>query len=171
VHAVPRGRPNLLVAIALLAAAAVAPRLPMLGSVLAAEAPPALVVDLNRSKLVSLPKAPHQVIVGDPAILQVADSPDGVTLTGLDQGETTMTVLDDRGGVVTKLMVRVESPSDPDIFVQRGLERGAYHCAPLCRLLSQSGDGGGGDGRASDGARSNSSSSPDHPKPVGGKGL
>lgn len=169
-----RRRPDLLSAIALLAAAVAAPQLPALDSARAAETPPTIVVDLNRSKLVSLQRQPHKVIVGDPALLQVTVSPDGVTLTGLDLGETTMAVIDDGGAVVMKSTVRVESAAAPDIFVQRGLESRVYHCAPLCNLVSAASDGGGGgssaNARTSDSAAAQSTDA-NQTKPAGGKGL
>jgi hypothetical protein len=69
-----------------------------------------------------------------------------VILTGIDGGETSMVVFDDSGAALMQSTVRVEAPSDPDIFVQRGLERRSYHCAPGCRLVGVTMDGGGGAG-------------------------
>lgn len=163
-------RPNQILTIIVLATAVGGLQFLVLGCALAVEAPPTVIVDLNRSNLVSLPKQPHKVIVRDPALLQVTVSPDGVILTGLDRGETSMVVLDDSGTVVMESTVRVESPSDPDIFIQHGLERRAYHCAPLCKLVSVASDGSGTNARTSDSAAGQSTDS-NQTKLTGGKGL
>ena len=135
--------PNSFSAIALLTAAIVAPDVQSRGAVFAAEASLAIVVvDLNRSRLLELPKAPHKVVVSDPALLGVSISPDGVILTGLDRGETTVDILDDSGAVVMKTTVRVEAHTETDITVQHGLERRTYHCAPHCSLLDTVNDQG-----------------------------
>jgi hypothetical protein len=165
-------RPYQILTIIILATAVVGPRFLIVGCALAVEAPPTVVVDLNRSNLLSLPKQPHRVIVGDSTLLQVTLSTDGVILTGLDRGETSMIVLDDRGTVVMESTVRVESPSDPDIFIQHGLERRAYHCAPLCKLVSVASDGGGTgtNAKTSDSAAGQSTDT-NQTKLTGGKGL
>ena len=147
-------RSNSLLAIALLTAAVVVLQLRGRNYVQAAETPQTIVVDLERSRLVSLPKQSHRVIVADPALLQVTVSADEVILKGLDRGETTMVVLDQRGAVVMKSTVRVEYPFDPDVFVQHGLERRTYHCAPLCKLLDVTSDGGSANAKTSNGAAS-----------------
>jgi Pilus formation protein N terminal region len=166
--------PNSFSTIALLTAAIVAPDVQSRGSVFAAEASPAIVVvDLNQSRLLNLPKAPHRVIVSDPALLGVSVSPDGVILTGLERGETTMDILDDSDAVVMKTTVRVEAHTETDITVQHGLERRTYHCAPHCSLLGIANDQGG----AAPSAGTNTTAAapaptdPSQPKPTGGKGL
>ena len=156
----------------LLATAFMAALLPVVSSALAADALQTIVVDLDRGRLVSLPKQPHKIIVGDPALVQVSVLPDGggAVLTGTGRGETTMVVLDDRGAVVMESTIRVESASDVDIFVQRGSERRSYHCAPLCKLVDTAGDGGGTDARTSNGATSHSTNS-NPTQSAGGRGL
>jgi Flp pilus assembly secretin CpaC len=156
----------------LLATAFVAALLPAIGSADAAETPPTIVLDLDHSRMVSLPKVPHRIIVGDPALVRVTVLPDGVSavLTGTDRGETTMVVLDDRGAPIMQSTIRVESASDADIFVQRGLERRSYHCAPLCRLVDTVGDGGGADAKTSNGTTSHSTNS-NPTQSAGGRGL
>jgi hypothetical protein len=156
----------------LLATALVAALLPVISSAHAAEAPPTIVLDLDRGRLVSLPKQPHRIIIGDPALVRVTVLPDGVNavLTGTDRGETTMVVLDDRGAPIMQSTIRVESASDVDIFVQRGPERRSYHCAPLCKLLSSEGaDTGAGTGNSSVSGSTSTSSKPT--QPAGGRGL
>jgi hypothetical protein len=164
--------PNSFSAIALLTAAIVAPDVQSRGAVLAAEASLAIVVvDLNRSRLLELPKAPHRVIVGNPALLGASVSPDGVILTGLDRGETTLDILDDSGAVVMKTAVRVEAHTETDITVQHGLERRTYHCAPHCSLLDIANDQGGAANAGTSTAAAAPSADPSQPKPTGGTGL
>jgi Flp pilus assembly secretin CpaC len=122
-------RTNQILTIIMLATAVVGLRFLVVGCASAVEAPLTIVVDISRGRLVCLSKQARKVIVSDPAVLQVTISTDGMILTGLDLGETTMVVLDERGADVMESTVRVESASEPDIFVQRGLERRAYHCA------------------------------------------
>jgi hypothetical protein len=167
-------RTNQILTIIMLATAVVGLRFLVVGCASAVEAPLTIVVDLSRGRLVCLSKRARKVIVSDPAVLQVTISTDGMILTGLDLGETTMVVLDERGTVVMESTVRVESASEPDIFVQRGLERRAYHCAPLCKLVSVTSDGGGG-GTGANAKTNNSaaarSTDSNQTQPAGGKGL
>jgi len=173
VHILIHFSPNSFSAIALFAAAIVAPDVQSRGAVFAADALPAIVVvDFDRSRLLELPKAPHKVVVGNPTLLRASVSPDGVILTGLNLGETTMDILDDSGAVVTKTTVRVEARTDVDIIIQRGLERRTYHCAPQCDLLDIANDQGSAAANA--GTSTGAALQPtdaSQPKLTSGKGL
>jgi hypothetical protein len=126
-------------------AVAVAGLPPFLGrSALAAEAPRTIIVDLDRAKVVSLPRGARQVILGNPIIVGMTQLPDGVTavLTGKAFGETNLVVLDAKGAIVIDSIIRVEPPSGAGLVVQRGQQRTSYDCASGCELRMQLGDAG-----------------------------
>jgi hypothetical protein len=149
------------------ATAVVGLRLLIIGCALAVEVPPTVVVDFNRSTLVSLPKQPHKIFVRDPALLHVAVSPDGVILTGLDCGEISIVILDDKGTVVMESAVRVETPTS--LF---NVASNAYDCAPLRKLVGVASDGGGTVANAKASGSDAAQSTVSNPiKPTGENGL
>jgi hypothetical protein len=119
--------------------------LPAGGAAHAAEPLQAIVVELDRAKLVELPQARGRLVLVDPTIVRVTPLSDGarVVLTGLAFGETSMVVLDQSGAVVMQSVVRVKEPSDPGVTVHRGQERMSYFdCARQCQRRTQLGDAG-----------------------------
>jgi hypothetical protein len=109
----------------------------------AAEAPPAVVLELDRAELISLPKGRHQIILGNPLIARVTELKDSsqAVLTGLAFGETRMTVLDATGAVVMESAIRVKAASDNGVTVYRGLERNSYFdCPRQCQPRLELGD-------------------------------
>jgi hypothetical protein len=109
-----------------------------------AEGPWTITVDLDRAKLVDLPKGLNQIILGNPIIVGITPLPGGggAVLTGKAFGETNMIVLDDKGAVVLDALIRIGSPSATDLVVQRGQQRASYDCPSGCELRSQLGDVG-----------------------------
>jgi hypothetical protein len=109
----------------------------------ATEAPQAVIVELDRAALISLPQGRHQIILGNPLIARVTELKDcsQAVLTGLAFGETRMTVLDATGAVVMESLVRVKEAADNGITVYRGLERSSYFdCPRQCQPRLQLGD-------------------------------
>jgi hypothetical protein len=113
------------------------------GPACAAEAPQAIVVELDQAKLVNLPQGQGRVVLVDPTIVRVTPLLDGsrVVLTGLSFGQTNLVVLDRAGAVVMQSTVRVKEPSDPGVTVHRGQERMSYYdCVRQCQGRLQLGD-------------------------------
>jgi hypothetical protein len=115
---------------------------PLVSRALAAGPAPAIVVELDKAKLVGLPQGSRRIVVGNPLIVRATQLHDGiVVLTGTAYGETNIVVFDDKEVIVMESVVRIE-PSSGSIIVQRGAERSSYDCEPGCEGGNQLGDTG-----------------------------
>lgn len=122
----------------------------VLGSLLAAglaQAAPqdgaleSVVVLVDHAKVVRLPAKAQTVIVGNPAIADVAVQRNGVmVVTGKSFGVTNLIALDAGGTLLAESLVRVGAASDSVLTVQRGMERQSYSCTPDCQPSVQLGD-------------------------------
>lgn len=100
-----------------------------------------LAVTVDRAKVIRLPENTHMVVVGNPAIADVAAQKNGVVVvTGKSFGETNLIALDGAGNMLAESTVTVQAPTDAIITVQRGLERQSYSCTPSCQPSVQLGD-------------------------------
>ena len=103
-----------------------------------------LSVMVNRAKVIKLPEKTQTVIIGNPAVADIAIQKSGiVVLTGKSFGVTNFIALDSTGGMIGESMVSVSAPSDATLMVQRGLERQTYSCTPICQPSVALGDSGG----------------------------
>lgn len=106
----------------------------------AAKADSVLVL-VDHAKVVRLPEKAQTVIVGNPAIADVAIQKNGVMIvTGKSFGVTNLIALDAGGTLLAESLVRVGADSDSVLTVQRGLERESYSCTPVCQPSAQLGD-------------------------------
>jgi Flp pilus assembly secretin CpaC len=100
-----------------------------------------VVVMVDHAKVVRLPEKAQTVIVGNPAIADVAIQKNGVmVVTGKSFGVTNLIALDAGGALLAESLVRVGADSDSVLTVQRGLERESYSCTPVCQPTAQLGD-------------------------------
>jgi Flp pilus assembly secretin CpaC len=100
-----------------------------------------IAVAVDRAKVIRLPDATRTVIVGNPAIADVAMQKSGiVVVTGRSYGETNLIALDGSGNMLAESSLTVEAKSDAIVTVQRGLERQSYSCTPSCMPAVQLGD-------------------------------
>ena len=100
-----------------------------------------VVVMVDHAKVVRLPEKAQTVIVGNPAIADVAIQKNGVMIvTGKSFGVTNLIALDASGTLLAESLVRVGADSDSVLTVQRGLERESYSCTPVCQPTAVLGD-------------------------------
>ena len=100
-----------------------------------------VVVLVDHAKVVRLPEKAQTVVVGNPAIADVAVQRNGVmVVTGKSFGVTNLIALDASGTLLAESSVRVQAASDSMLTVQRGLERESYSCTPICQPAAQLGD-------------------------------
>ena len=100
-----------------------------------------VIVKVDHAKVVRLPEKAQTVIVGNPAIADVAVQKNGVMIvTGKSFGVTNLIALDAAGSLLAESLVRVGADSDSVLTVQRGLERESYSCTPVCQPAAQLGD-------------------------------
>jgi len=100
-----------------------------------------VLVLVDHAKVVRLPEKARTVIVGNPAIADVALQRNGVmVVTGKSFGVTNLIALDSSGTLLAESLVRVSAASDAVLTVQRGMERESYSCTPVCQPSLQLGD-------------------------------
>lgn len=100
-----------------------------------------VVVMVDHAKVVRLPEKAQTVIIGNPAIADVAVQKNGVMIvTGKSFGVTNLIALDAAGSLLAESLVRVGADTDSVLTVQRGLERESYSCTPVCQPAAQLGD-------------------------------
>jgi Flp pilus assembly secretin CpaC len=98
-------------------------------------------VMVDHAKVMRLPEKAQTVIVGNPAIADVAVQKNGVmVVTGKSFGVTNLIALDASGALLAESLVRVSAASDSVLTVQRGLDRESYSCTPMCQPSVQLGD-------------------------------
>jgi hypothetical protein len=103
--------------------------------------PESVVVMVDHAKVVRLPAKAQTVIIGNPAIADVAVQKNGVMIvTGKSYGVTNLIALDASGTLLAESLVRVGADSNSLLTVQRGLERESYSCTPVCQPAAALGD-------------------------------
>ena len=81
-------------------------------------------VVIDHAKVLRLPDRTQTVIVGNPAIADVAVQKSGIlVLTGKSFGRTNLIALDGAGALLAESFVSVQAPDDAIVTVQRGLDR------------------------------------------------
>lgn len=111
----------------------------------ASPVPPAergsLTVMVDRAKVIRLPERTQTVVIGNPAIADLAVQKNGiVVVTGKSYGTTNLIALDGAGNLLAESSVSVAAPSEAVVVVQRGLDRQSYSCTPNCQPSVSLGD-------------------------------
>lgn len=102
-----------------------------------------LTVVVDRAKVIRLPERTQMVVIGNPAVADIAVQKNGiVVLTGKSFGTTNFLALDAAGNMLAEANVSVKAPSDSTLVVQRGLDRYTYSCTPACQPSVALGDAG-----------------------------
>lgn len=99
----------------------------------AAQAAPALVVPIDQSTPLPLPRGARDVLIGNPAIADVAVLDAGkAVVSGRGYGVTNLIVIDQLGRTVMERQVVVAAPSAGRVSVIRGPSVEEYACAGGC---------------------------------------
>lgn len=99
----------------------------------AAQAAPALVVPIDQSTPLPLPRGARDVLIGNPAIADVAVLDAGkAVVSGRGYGVTNLIVIDQLGRTVMERQVVVAAPSAGRVSVIRGPRVEEYACAGGC---------------------------------------
>jgi hypothetical protein len=94
----------------------------------------ALSVVIDRAKVIRLPERTSTVIIGNPAIADIAVQKNGiVVVTGKSYGSTNMIALDAGGNMLAESMVAVNAPTDGIVTLQKGGDRQTLSCTPNCQ--------------------------------------
>ena len=99
----------------------------------AAQAAPSMVVPIDQSTPLTLPRGARDVRIGNPAIADVAVIDSGkAVISGRGYGVTNLVVIDQLGRTVLERQVVVAAPSQGRVSVIRGPRVEEYACAGGC---------------------------------------
>ena len=111
------------------------------GSALAADN---MTVGANEIRRVMLRGSAASVVVGDPAIADVAMvNAHSVNIVGHAFGVTEVMVLDHAGQVLFDSRIIVRAPDEDHVTVHRGAATTEYACSPRCQAMDTAKGGGG----------------------------
>ncbi|KQW71013.1 hypothetical protein ASE17_15095 [Phenylobacterium sp. Root77] len=112
----------------------------------AAQAAPALVVPIDQSTPLALPRGARDVLIGNPAIADVAVLDAGkAVVSGRGYGVTNLIIIDQLGRTVLERQIVVSAPAAGRVSVIRGPRVSEYACAGGCERAGGDKDAGGGD--------------------------
>jgi Flp pilus assembly secretin CpaC len=92
-----------------------------------------LIVKYDQSQLLRLPRPAAEIIIGNPAIADIAvQSGTLLVITGKTFGITNIIALDAERNVIQDQRVLVKRDEAKVINLQRGTQRQSYNCTPQC---------------------------------------
>jgi Flp pilus assembly secretin CpaC len=92
-----------------------------------------LIVKYDQSQLLRLPRPAAEIIIGNPAIADVAiQSGNLLVVTGKSFGITNIIALDAERNVIQDQRVLVRRDDAKVVNLQRGTERQSFNCTPQC---------------------------------------
>jgi hypothetical protein len=99
----------------------------------AARAADDLIVKYDQSQLLRLPRPASEIIIGNPAIADIAiQSGNLLVVTGKSFGITNIIALDAERNVIQDQRVLVRRDDAKVVNLQRGTERQTFNCTPQC---------------------------------------
>ena len=100
-----------------------------------------LIVKYDQSTLLRLPRPASEIIIGNPAIADVAvQSGNLLVVTGKTFGITNIIVLYADRNVIQEQRVLVKRDEGKVVNLQRGIDRQSYNCTPQCNPSITIGD-------------------------------
>lgn len=89
---------------------------------------------IDEAKIVELSRPVHQIIIGNPAIADVAvQSKNVLVFTGKSAGHTNIILLDENNRQILNRKVNVSTSNESGlVMVYRGSSRSSYHCGTVC---------------------------------------
>jgi len=101
----------------------------------------ALILEIDRAKIVELPAGTNALIIGNPGVADatVLRRQNRIVLTARAYGQTNMIALDARGDALAEILLIVKN-GEHALVVQRGLERESWSCNPRCERTVNPGD-------------------------------
>ncbi|WP_170937339.1 MULTISPECIES: pilus assembly protein N-terminal domain-containing protein [Rhodomicrobium] len=101
----------------------------------------ALDVSIDEARLIRLEADAAQIIVGNPAIADVAvQNPRLLVVTGKSYGATNLIALDGAGQEILAARFGVREGDARQVTVYKGTVRQSLHCAPDCQRVLSLGD-------------------------------
>ena len=99
-----------------------------------------LIVQTDKSQIISVSTEPGTVVVGNPSIANVTVNGKQIFVHGHAFGDTNLLVLDQAGNQIANFDITVAHSADNAIAVFSPRGRYSYSCAPFCEATMQPGD-------------------------------
>ncbi len=99
-----------------------------------------LILYSDHSKLITLPRLPGTVVVGNPSIADVTLDGDRLLLHGRNFGNTSLTILDQTGAMMRDYEINVTLLETNSAMVFKNGARVSYTCTPNCQPTLTVGD-------------------------------
>ena len=100
----------------------------------------AIVLQTDKSQLLTLSAEPGTVVVGNPSIADVSINGKQIFLHGHAFGDTNLLILDAQGNQIANFDVTVTQNNNSSLVVYKAGARISYTCAPNCEATLQVGD-------------------------------
>lgn len=99
-----------------------------------------LILYSDHSTLITLPRLPGTVVVGNPSIADVTLDGDRLLLHGRNFGNTSLTILDQAGAMMRDYAINVTLLEANSAMVFKNGARVTYNCSPNCQPMLTVGD-------------------------------
>lgn len=99
-----------------------------------------MIVRLDHSQVMAMPRTPATVIVGNPSIADVTIEGKNVFLHAHAFGSSNVIVLDEEGKQLADYDITVQSGGDNNVFIYKAGYSFSYVCAPDCESTIHIGD-------------------------------
>jgi maltoporin len=99
-----------------------------------------LIVQTDKTQLISVSAEPGTVVVGNPSIADVTVNGKQIFVHGRSFGDTNLMILDAAGNQIANFDITVMHNNTNAIALYKAGVRTSYTCAPLCETTMQVGD-------------------------------
>jgi Pilus formation protein N terminal region len=99
-----------------------------------------LIIETDRTQLISISGNPGTVVIGNPSIADVTVHGRKIFVHGRAYGSTNLIILDENGNQLSALEITVRLGGQNNLMVYKAGARFSYVCAPTCEGTLQSGD-------------------------------
>jgi hypothetical protein len=104
-----------------------------------------LEVEVDKSRMLTLPAQPGAIVIGNPSIADVSTNGDKLFVHGRTFGETNLMILDIEGNTILEYNLVTRHVSETAVAIYKGsnfggVSRESYSCYPLCESEMQAGD-------------------------------
>jgi hypothetical protein len=104
-----------------------------------------LEVEVDKSRMLTLPAQPGAIVIGNPSIADVSTNGDKLFIHGRTFGETNLMILDVEGNTILEYNLVTRHVTETAVAVYKGstfgdVSRESYTCYPLCESQIQVGD-------------------------------
>lgn len=99
-----------------------------------------LTVEVDESRVLTLPATPGAIVVGNPAIADVSVQGQRIFIHGRSFGQTNLTILDLDGNTIADFDLVGKHTQVSSVALFKGTNRYSYSCATYCESEIQVGD-------------------------------